>query len=120
MSMPALILLLLGVYCLLVFPVFLIGRRCGLQSPWAAFVPLLGVWIVLCESMGRSGWCSLLVFIPTVGPLALLLWTSLAVPDHHGRSQWWTLALVIPGVNVIGYWFYAFTLPCERVGFAPA
>jgi hypothetical protein len=27
------------------------------------------------------------------------------------RSQWWTLALIVPIVNVIGYWFYSFTLP---------
>ena len=55
MPTAALILVLLGVYCLLVFPVFVIGRRRGLQSPWAAFVSLLGMRIVRCKSMGRSG-----------------------------------------------------------------
>jgi uncharacterized membrane protein YhaH (DUF805 family) len=103
--------LLVGVFCALVFPVFVIGRRRGQQNPWAAFIPLLGVWIVLCESIGRSGWFSLVAFIPTVGPLILLLWTAVEIPGRHSRSRWWTLALVIPGVNVIGYWFYAFTLP---------
>jgi hypothetical protein len=66
-----------------------------------------------------SGWCSLIAFVPYVGPFALLLWTGLAVPDHHGRSQWWSAALAFPGVNLIGYWFYAFTLP-RQPELAPA
>jgi hypothetical protein len=118
MSTTFFVLFFVAVFCVLSFPVFVIGRRRGVQNAWAAFIPLLGVWIVLCESIGRSGWCSLIVFVPTFGPLALMLWTALAVPSHHDRSQWWTLALVIPGVNLIGYWFYAFTLPRERVTFA--
>jgi len=28
-----------------------------------AFIPLLGVWIVLCESIGRSGWFALVAFV---------------------------------------------------------
>jgi hypothetical protein len=55
MSTAVFILVLLGIYCLLVFPVFVIGGRRGLQSLWAAFVTLLGVWIVRRQSMGRSG-----------------------------------------------------------------
>lgn len=103
--------LLVGVFCAVVFPVFVIGRRQGLRNAWAAFIPVLGVWIVLFESIGRSGWFALLVFIPTVGPLLLFVWTAVELPAHHSRSRWWTLALLIPGVNLIAYWFYAFTLP---------
>jgi hypothetical protein len=103
--------LFVGVFCALVFPVFVIGRRRCLRNPWAAFIPLLGIWIVLCEAVGKSGWYSLLVFIPTAGPLALLIWTAVEIPSRHDRSRWWTAALIIPGVNLIGYWFYAFTLP---------
>jgi hypothetical protein len=34
------------------------------------------------------------------------------------RSRWWTLLLIIPGVNLLAYWFYAFTLPRNDVSFA--
>jgi len=105
------VLLLAAILAVVATPVFVIGRRRGLRNSWAAFVPLLGIWIVLFESIGRSGWFALLVFIPTAGPLALLIWTAVQVPAHHGRSRWWTLGFIIPGVNVIAYWFYAFTLP---------
>jgi hypothetical protein len=105
------ILALVAVFCVLALPVFVIGRRRGQRNPWAAFIPLLGVWIVLCESVGRSGWFALLIFIPTAGPLALLIWTAVELPRRHDRSRWWTLPLIIPAVNLVGYWFYAFTLP---------
>src|ERR671935_1527046 len=101
------VVLLVGVFCALVFPVYVIGRRRGLQNPWAAFIPLLGPWIVLFESIGRSGWFSLLVFIPNLGPLAVLLWTGIEAPTRHQRTRWWTPALIVPGVNVLGYWAYA-------------
>ena len=110
--------LLVAVFVALTFPVFVLGRRRGLKNPWAAFVPFLGVWIVLCESIGRSGWFSLLVFVPSVGPIALLLWTAVEMPRRHGRSRWWTLALLIPGVNLVVYWFYAFTLPSADLAVA--
>jgi uncharacterized membrane protein YhaH (DUF805 family) len=66
-----------------------------------AFVPLLGIWIVLFEAVGKSGWYSLLPFVPYVGGLVLLLWTAVELPAHHSRSRWWTLLLLIPGVNLV-------------------
>jgi hypothetical protein len=59
----AIVALAVGVFVLLVFPVFVIGKRRGLKNSWAAFIPLLGAWIVLFESIGRSGWLALMVFV---------------------------------------------------------
>jgi uncharacterized membrane protein YhaH (DUF805 family) len=77
-------------------------------------------WYLLegAEAIGRSGWLALLVFVPSVGPLILLVWTAVELPARHGRSGWWTLALIVPFVNLIGYWFYAFTLPRNAVSVA--
>jgi uncharacterized membrane protein YhaH (DUF805 family) len=118
MGSLALILLVVAVFIALVFPVFVIGRRRDLRNPWVAFIPLLGVWIVLFEAVDKSGWYSLLAFVPYVGTLVLLIWTAVELPSNHGRSRWWTLLLMIPGVNLVGYWFYAFTLPRKNVSFA--
>jgi hypothetical protein len=55
---------------------------------------------------------------PMIGPdkpqydKGVLLMSSLV------RSRWWTLLLIIPGVNLLAYWFYAFTLPRNDVSFA--
>jgi hypothetical protein len=70
--------------------------------------------VVLFESIDKSGWLCLLVLIPTVGGLAIWVWTAIEVPVHHGRSRWWTAALIVPLVNIIPYWFYALTLPREQ------
>jgi hypothetical protein len=43
--------------------------------------------------------------------LVISLWMAVAVPVAHGRSRWWTAALFVPGLNLLGYWIYAFTLP---------
>jgi hypothetical protein len=116
--MPLFLLLAAAFFVFTAFPVYLIGRRLGQRNPWAAFIPFLGPWIVLCESVGRNGWFSLLVFVPTAGPLALLLWTGFAAPGRHGRTRWWTPALIVPGLNVLAYWAYALTLRRDDVAFA--
>ena len=101
-------------WLLITTPFYILGRRRGLDHPWVAFLPGLGTAIVLFESIDRSGWLGLLVFVPTVGPLLVLGWTAVEVPSHHGRSRWWTAALIVPLVHLIGYWFYALTLPREQ------
>jgi uncharacterized membrane protein YhaH (DUF805 family) len=113
--MPLLALSFLTVgWLLITTPFYILGRRRGLDHPWVAVLPLFGIAIVLFESIGKSGWLALLVFVPTVGPLLVFVWTAVEIPSHHGRSRWWTAALIVPIVNVIGYWFYALTLPREQ------
>ena len=92
-------------------PGYVLAKRRGLRNPIVAFVPFIGLWIVLFESIGRSGWLALLAFIPYVGLLVLPVWTGIELPARHGRSRWWTAILAIPLLNLVGYWAYAFTLP---------
>ena len=92
-------------------PGYVLAKRRGLRNPIVAFVPLFGLWIVLFESIGRSGWLALLALIPYVGWFVLPIWTGIELPAHHGRSRWWTAILAIPILNLAGYWVYAFTLP---------
>ena len=112
------LLFMIALYVLLLWPVYVIGQRTGVKSPGVAFVPLLGAAIVFMESMGRSGWLSLIAFVPYVGPLVLLVWIAVEVPMRHERSGWWTLGLMVPPVNLVTYWFYAFTLPIEPQRYA--
>lgn len=97
--------------CVAGIPGYVLAKRRGLSNPIVAFVPLLGFWIVLFESIGRSGWLSLLAFLPFVGVFVLPLWTGIELPAYHGRTRWWTAILAIPVLNLVGYWAYAFTLP---------
>lgn len=91
-------------------PAYVIARRCGLAKPWIAFVPVFGFWIILSQATDRSGWLALLILIPTLGVLILTVMMAFDIPDHQGRSKWWIAALIVPVVNLIGFWAYAFTL----------
>jgi len=75
-----------------------------------AFVPFLGLWIVLSRSVERSGWMALWTLVP-IAAFIFVIWMAFVLPSDHGRSRWWTAALLIPLVNLVGYWAYAFTMP---------
>jgi hypothetical protein len=121
LAAPVVVAVLLAVFCT---PFYLVAKRSGVEHPAIAFIPWFGAWIVLFETIRKSGWLALLVLVPYVGILIVCIWTAVEVPKRHGRSQWWTAALVIPIVNILGYWVYALTLepPRQQVlfGGAPA
>jgi hypothetical protein len=106
-------------------PGYTIGKRRGLKAAWIGFIPLVGLWIVLFRSVGRSAWwllllVSLLLLVPFVGQLVVSIWMGLEVPTRHGRSTRWRFLLMVPLINILGYWFYAFTLPKQAPGGNPS
>jgi hypothetical protein len=105
------ILILLIVWLFIAVPGYVIAERRGLDRPWVAFIPLLGLHIILLESIGRSGMYVLLILIPYLGAFGLGIWLAIEMPLQHDRPRWWTLPLLVPGLNLIAYWAYAFTLP---------
>ena len=93
-------------------PAYVVAQRRHMPHAWVAFVPLFGFWIIICESAGQSGWAAVAMIIPLIG-MVVLIWMAVAVPPAHERSRLWTLALIVPGLHLIGYWIYAFTLDRE-------
>jgi hypothetical protein len=107
--------LFLGIVaCILGIPGYMIAQRSGVRNPGVAFIPMLGFWIVMFETIRRSGWFACLALVPQVGIFIVSIWTAIEVPQRHGRSQWWTAALIVPLLNIFGYWAYALTLRNER------
>jgi len=91
-------------------PAFVVGKRSRVPDPGIAFIPFVGAYIVLLRASRISAWWTFLVLIPYLGALALDIWIAVMLPRENKRDQWWTFALVVPGVNIVGYWIYAFTL----------
>ncbi|HZS30352.1 MAG TPA: hypothetical protein VFA37_03780 [Gaiellaceae bacterium] len=91
-------------------PAFVVGRRTGVAYAGVAFVPLLGPLVVVLHSIRQTGWLCLLALIPLAN-FFFLIWLAWVVPGEHRRSQWWTLAFVLPGMNLVAFYVYAFTLP---------
>jgi hypothetical protein len=90
-------------------PAYVIGSRRRVTVPEVAFVPFLGPSIVMLQSMEMSGWIVLLMCVPIVG-FFVSIWFVFAMPNRHGRTRAWGILLLVPLVNVIAYWVYAFTL----------
>jgi hypothetical protein len=112
----ALLLSLIVALCFLpAIPGYVLARRRGLGASALAFIPFVGLWIVVFRSIGWTGWLlavliGLVVLTPYVG-LVVTSWAGVQVPTVHRRSRWWIALLAVPVVNLVGYWIYAFTLP---------
>jgi uncharacterized membrane protein YhaH (DUF805 family) len=91
-------------------PAFVIGRRLGVVHSGEAFIPMVGPSIVLLHSIRRSGWLCILGLIPYVG-IIFFIWLACVIPGDHGRTRWWILAFLIPVVNFVAFYVYAFTMP---------
>jgi hypothetical protein len=97
-------------------PAYVVGSRLGVVHPAEAFIPVVGPYIVLLHSVKRSGWLCILALIP-IAALVFYIWLAFVIPIDHRRTSWWALAFLVPGVNVIAFFAYAFTLePDGRSG----
>jgi hypothetical protein len=96
-------------------PAYVVGKRRGLRHAGEAFIPIVGPTIVILRSINRSGWLCLLGLIPLVA-LVFSIWLVCVVPGDHGRSKAWILPFLIPLVNLVAFFVYAFTLPARNDG----
>jgi hypothetical protein len=101
------------IYGAVTVPAFIVGRRKDVSHPWIAFIPFVGAWIVILWSIERSGWLVLLGYIPVVS-IVFVIWAAFTVPSQHGRTRWWALPFLLPGINLVAFWVYAFTLEAEE------
>jgi hypothetical protein len=112
---PAEVLLLLVVIPIPIgIPAYVVCSRRNVPLPGLAFIPFVGPWIAILRSIGTSAWAALLVVVP-VASLGLAVWLAFVVPSRHTRSKLWGLWFILPLLNIIGFWFYAFTLPRSTV-----
>ncbi len=102
------LLILLLLVALVSVPAYVIGTRREVDSPWLAFIPYVGPWIVLLRSVGTTAWWTALILVPYLDAFALFVWMAFTIPNRHERSGWWTPAFIF--LPVISYWPYAFTL----------
>ena len=65
------LLILLLLVALVSVPAYVIGTRREVDSPWLAFIPYVGPWIVLLRSVGTTAWWTALIFVPYLGAFAL-------------------------------------------------
>ena len=113
------IIVLLLIWLGLSVPAYVVGKRRAVSSAVVAFVPFVGPWIVILWSIERSAWLVLLLVVPVVNVM-LAIKVAVAVPSEHGRTRWWALGFLIPYVNLVANWVYAFTLETDTPAATPA
>jgi hypothetical protein len=89
------------------FPIYLIGSRRGVSHSWVAFVPFVGATITWLWAIDKSGWMTVIAFIPLVNVI-FGIWLCFAMPPHHGRTAWWGVPLLL--LPWVGTLWYALTL----------
>jgi hypothetical protein len=120
---------LIFVIIMIFIPVLRIVSRTGLGFAWAflVLVPILG-YPALAVVLALSPWPRLLGAGPRVdigsaralslspliiiglwGLLLVSLWASGRVVKRAGFSPWWALILLVPLVNVVSFWVFAFS-----------
>ncbi len=107
MSGAAVLLIVLIALVVVPLPMYIVGSKRGVSYPWVAFIPVVGYTIVWLWSMDRSGWMTLISFVP-IANLVFALWLAFGMPPHHGRTRWWGVALIL--LPWIGPLIYALTL----------
>jgi hypothetical protein len=90
-------------------PAYVVCARRNVSLPGLAFIPLIGPWIAVLRSIGTSGWAALLACIPLVG-IVFAIWAAFTIPSRHDRTELWGVWFMVPLVNIVGFWAYAFTL----------
>ena len=91
--------ILLG-YLLYCFPLALVFKKAE-QTPWAAFIPVYNI-VVLCKTVGRPVWWTVLVFIPIVGfVVSIIVHYDLA--RSFGFGAGYTVGLVLLTWFFMGY-----------------
>jgi hypothetical protein len=92
------------------WPAFEMARRRAVARPALAFIPVAGPWMATLAAVGQTMWLALLILVPYVGALGLGIWLAVVVPQRHARNQWWTFGFLVPVVNIVAFYWYAFTL----------
>lgn len=110
---------IVALFLVVAVPAYVVGRRSGVSAAAIAFIPLVGPTIVILWSIQRSGWLSVLGLIPLVS-IIFHIWLVLTVPAEQERTRWWALPFLIPLVNVIAFYVYAFTLEYETPSYEAA
>jgi len=120
---------LIFVLIMILIPILRIVSRTGLGFAWAflVLVPIFG-YPALAVVLALSPWPRLLrtesrvdvgatralslsplIIVGLLGLLIVSIWASGRVVKRAGFSPLWALVLVVPLVNVISFWVFAFS-----------
>jgi len=90
-----------AVYLYCAFCQFYIAKKVGHESPWWAFIPVLGTFQIV-QLASKPWWWFFLFFIPFVNIVAWpMAWVEIA--KARNKPAFWGVFMLIPFLNFIAY-----------------
>lgn len=89
----------LAVYVWLALCLHIIANKTSTPNAWLAWIPIANAYL-MCKVAGRSGWWTILFFIPLVNIIiAITIWMGIA--QARDKPSWLGILIIIPVVNLI-------------------
>jgi hypothetical protein len=96
----------LGIYILMAFPLYTMGKKTGSTNAWFAFVPILNT-ILMLEIAGKELWWFILLLIPCVNIVVfVIVWMGIA--EAMDKPGWLGVLMLVPVANIIVPFYLAF------------
>ena len=97
----------LAVYVWLALTLHVIANKTDTSNSWLAWIPIANLYL-MCKVAGRSGWWTILFFIPLVNlVLGVIIW--MAIARARNQPDWFGILMIIPIVNLIILGILAFS-----------
>ncbi|MFC1691172.1 hypothetical protein ACFL0W_03235 [Nanoarchaeota archaeon] len=108
--LPTILIISLGLYVYFSLTLMLIAKRTHTEYAWLAWVPIVGKPL-LSSKIAKMHWWPVLLFIAYIIPILnviaaititvyRIIWLWKICEKRH-RPGWWSILLLIPGVNII-------------------
>ena len=89
----------LAVYVWVSLCLHTIANKTGTPNGWLAWIPIANLYL-MCKVAGRSGWWTILFFIPLANIVILIIvWMDIA--KARNKPSWLGILMIIPVVNLV-------------------
>jgi len=89
----------LAVYVWLALTLHIIANKTDTPYAWLAWIPIANLYL-MCKVAGRSGWWTLLFFIPLLNiVIGIIVWMGIAEARH--QPSWLGILMIVPIANLV-------------------
>jgi len=89
----------LATYFWLALCLYMIANKTKTPDAWLAWIPIANIYL-MCKIAGRSGWWTVLFFIPLLNVIILVvIWMGIA--KVRNRESWLGILMIVPIANLI-------------------
>ena len=97
----------LALYAWLALTLYFIATKTDTRNAWLAWIPIANLYL-MCKVAGRSGWWTILFFIPLVNlVLGVIIW--MAIARARNQPSWMGILMIIPIANLVILGILAFS-----------